>query len=64
MAACFFDNPHSARTGMALWMLALAEQALGRPADARGHAEQALQHLRATVQPDHRWRRWAESGLP
>lgn len=53
------DNQHSARTGMALWMLALAERAQGREPEAAAHATQARAHLQATVRPEHRWRRWA-----
>ena len=55
------DNPHSARVGMAAWMLSLALRAQGRTADADAQAADARRHLQATVRPGHRWRRWAEA---
>ena len=56
------DNRHSARVGMAAWMLALALRAEGRTAEAEAQAAEARSHLQATVRPGHRWRRWAEAG--
>lgn len=56
------DNRHSARVGMAAWMLSLALQAQGRSAEAATLAAEARSHLQATVRPGHRWRRWAEQG--
>jgi hypothetical protein len=50
------DNRHSARTGQALVLQAMAQARIGNSAAARALGRQALQHLEATVQAQQRWR--------
>ncbi|HRD98507.1 MAG TPA: hypothetical protein PLA97_19160, partial [Rubrivivax sp.] len=50
------DNRHSARTGQALMLQALAEQQRGDANAALRHQVEAAAHLHATVHASQRWR--------
>jgi serine/threonine-protein kinase len=57
------DRPHSWRTGGALTVVALAQSALGQTAAARPAFEQAIVHLKATIDAGHPWLLMAQNGF-